>query len=1639
MKKFITFLIVLALLVSVGVFAVFAETQAQSDAVWCDHCKKEVPADQWTEWTVTGGDFTGEGHYYLSDTFTAQESTINIPYLKFTCLDLRGNTWITEGISMMNITGAFYIVDSVGGGMILTTGVNGQSGAFATVDKVGELNLFGGTIQHVVRDDISISQGGLIYASGTVNVSGGTVTGGVVQNVSGKDAYGGNIYLADGAVLNITGGTVSKGMATGGRYQYGGNIYATGDAKITISGGVVEDGYAGTAGGNIYIANAVLHVTGGEIRNGNALSRGGNIMYNPSVKDYTHKVQISGGTITGGVAGGGLKDFSDKTEDDTLNPTCMRGTYGGGNLYVRAPYDTLIVDGGVIDGDFMVDQAKSFVLSGTPQINLGKSSGLQFKQTYTNDDKILDSKDTAPVKADVSGLKDGAVIYVQANGQFTSALTDSTEAARILDYFKPAVRTTLSLTGNAIKGENGTTGYCPHCGELVTWTAVTSESAVGQHCYLEDNAYYSSSHLVISNSTVLDLNGYSVYCDGRRVIFNSTGATNKYFVLMDSWGGGKMEGSGKSSANNENGGVLFLGKNSTFELYSGTIRMSTSIADSTATSNVLKGGTLHLANSAKAYIHGGQITGGEITRADGFGGNIVLVGSSSKLYVNGGIIRSGTASKLKGGNIYSAGYVEINGGIILNGSAQEGGNIYSDTGATLKISGGSIVGGTVLDDPDTVKDDEGKQIIEGTGGNIYTYALNMTGGLVSGGVADYISGNIHLAAKNAERTISGGTIIGGKATRGGNIYNYGVKTDSSDILKINGTALVLCGETTIHSGNICLYRSEVDISGNAKVIGGKSEDGANIYLNNNDILRISGYVAAGVAENRGGNVYAAGTESEIYITEGAVIAHGNAKNGGNIYANNGDLSVTGGVIRDGVATTSGGNVYLGHYVDSAFKDDGDTSTPLPVISGGTAKGGSGGNIYFYAKANTATAPTYSVTLGNCVVENGTASSNGDNIYLNEYAKFLVLPEFAQKTTVYFNSNLFADDISLKKDFVSCDGVYSGTLLLENRSNLPKIITVQADPALVIATSALVMQDGSVNWYGSIEEAMNAYSDEVAYIQPGAGELTLPAGSHVVDLAGQNVTILGTAETTVHCFDSANTSFDAYGVVELEGPVLQNLFTYTVDGTAYITVKEDAENTYSFHCLDMEVSSVTVRPGSAGLYYSCNWNCDSKLQEKLDKAGVAVSAVNMPGADFAADQDTLYTQMSASDLELGKEYNSVLINNIFSATADNNATRGKTPIYVTPYVTLTDAAGNAQSIVCTEEMSHSLQSVLKLVEEQAYYANKPVLESFFQKWETAMADWGFESIGVKPQDDNTLRILMGGNSFAYYYVEELYGLLMENRPEGVEEVEVYNIYYSGRGFYKHWQLWSTQADGDYHLFKTDKNGRRELQPIGGWTLEEVLAMENWDYIGLQGTNSGVGSYADSTTWDAYCADLAIYAEELFGYIHEMFPYTQLLWHRTWAQEVGRITDSGFTYTEEYNERYDPGMQYICDYMTETFDQDKPYDLIQVNSGAAWKEARKLNAELIAEGGEEAGLLPYGGLCAMLARNTYGDKRPGSGDGQHDGDIGGGQLINAYMWYMTITGDADLTDNNYKPDYEMSNELWNMLKQACMTTYKTYYLQ
>ena len=295
-------------------------------------------------------------------------------------------------------------------------------------------------------------------------------------------------------------------------------------------------------------------------------------------------------------------------------------------------------------------------------------------------------------------------------------------------------------------------------------------------------------------------------------------------------------------------------------------------------------------------------------------------------------------------------------------------------------------------------------------------------------------------------------------------------------------------------------------------------------------------------------------------------------------------------------------------------------------------------------------------------------------------------------------------------------------------------------------------------------------------------------------------------------------------------------------------------------------------------------------------------------------------------------------------------------------------------------------------------------------------------------DSTLRILMVGNSFCYYYVEELYDLLMENPPEGIEAVEVYNLYYSGCSMTQHYNWWVSNA-ANYDFFRVDANGRENLNTINPkWSLEQALTWADWDYISMHGAMPVNVIYPELR--ESIRDTLAAKAEPLFDRFHELHPHAQLLWQRTWFFEVGY--KGKMTYTAEDGVGYNEGIQMVADYITEELDQDKPYDLIQVNTGGAWTEARRLN--------ETLDLLPYGGLCAMLARNSFGDGRLGAGDGLHDGDIGGGQLLNAYVWYMTITGNTDLSASKYAPVYKyysqeftLSAELIGMLKEAALSVF------
>ena len=259
----------------------------------------------------------------------------------------------------------------------------------------------------------------------------------------------------------------------------------------------------------------------------------------------------------------------------------------------------------------------------------------------------------------------------------------------------------------------------------------------------------------------------------------------------------------------------------------------------------------------------------------------------------------------------------------------------------------------------------------------------------------------------------------------------------------------------------------------------------------------------------------------------------------------------------------------------------------------------------------------------------------------------------------------------------------------------------------------------------------------------------------------------------------------------------------------------------------------------------------------------------------------------------------------------------------------------------------------------------------------------------PSKDNELNILMIGSSFCYYYVEELYGMLT---AAGYENVNVCNVYYSGCPLQSHWEWWKN-GEANYDYFTTNADGRNGME---GMSLEYCLMQHNWDVISLQESSSKVRNSGVST----HLILTEQYLTDLWGYIKEQYSMSRYFWHQTWAYQIG-YDRSG--YKMESAEQQKADMLTMKEYSVAVCEK---YELERVNSGEAW--------QIIRDGG-------YDNLCARLAING------GEGDYYHEGDIGGGQYLNAALWFEIITGESCI-GNTYQPNYNLDKNLIPTLQKA-----------
>jgi uncharacterized repeat protein (TIGR01451 family) len=166
------------------------------------------------------------------------------------------------------------------------------------------------------------AEGGAIFSSGTLKLSGVTVEsnealGSTGRNINFSNAFGGGLYVAGGSV-SLTGDTLSGNQARGGHGAYGGN--PSGSNIRGLPGGIGNNG----AGGGLYVAAGSVSLTNDTLSGNQAL--GGTGGYGGFGERYAGNGGIGGNGTGGGLF---LAAGSATLTNDTLSGNQALGGMGG--------------------------------------------------------------------------------------------------------------------------------------------------------------------------------------------------------------------------------------------------------------------------------------------------------------------------------------------------------------------------------------------------------------------------------------------------------------------------------------------------------------------------------------------------------------------------------------------------------------------------------------------------------------------------------------------------------------------------------------------------------------------------------------------------------------------------------------------------------------------------------------------------------------------------------------------------------------------------------------------------------------------------------------------------------------------------------------------------------------------------------------------------------------------------------------------------------------------------------------------------------------------------------------------------------------------------------------------------------------
>jgi predicted outer membrane repeat protein len=278
MKRFLSLLLVAALVLSVPVAPVFAQTNTTqqeenvtpvTDACPCG-CGQKVEDIQWTPIPTNLKGSPADGHHYLTQDFYQGDYGMVVIAGTNVVIDLRGYTWGSNSNKdrLFTVQGNLTILDTVGGGKIAPKIRGAWGGAFLldTYETANPTLIFAsGTMTTAASGNGAPGSAGFIYA---MEDSRFIMKGGVIENVS-VPQDGGVIHTSGTATVQILGGIIRNCSAG----EQGGVINSV--QPVTIKNATFINCSAGADGGGVVSSNKKITIENSTFMNCSATGNGG--------------------------------------------------------------------------------------------------------------------------------------------------------------------------------------------------------------------------------------------------------------------------------------------------------------------------------------------------------------------------------------------------------------------------------------------------------------------------------------------------------------------------------------------------------------------------------------------------------------------------------------------------------------------------------------------------------------------------------------------------------------------------------------------------------------------------------------------------------------------------------------------------------------------------------------------------------------------------------------------------------------------------------------------------------------------------------------------------------------------------------------------------------------------------------------------------------------------------------------------------------------------------------------------------------------------------------------------------------------------------------------------------------------------